>query len=159
MAVENSYSAFAHPKFRSETTMRAKQNRIPPVIAMLLATVSAVFSLTQNTASSSPASDDLPAVDQLRIVHGPVLENVTDATAIIAWSTNANAGTVLHYGTDPDRLDRGAGMPWGGLTHRIELHDLKPGTTYYFRAESPHGQGTGADVESPLLQFRTRPSH
>src|SRR5262245_32875850 len=33
--------------------------------------------------------------EQLRITHVPVIEEVTDTTATIAWSTNLNAGTQL----------------------------------------------------------------
>src|SRR5262245_32842271 len=54
----------------------------------------------------------------VQITYGPVVESVTDTTAIIAWSTNVNAGTLLRYGSDPKHLDHTAGMPWGGLTHR-----------------------------------------
>lgn len=97
-----------------------------------------------------------PATNVLQITHGPVIEHVTETTAVIAWSTNVNAGTQLHYGTNPDRLDQNAGMPWGGLTHRVELKDLRPGTNYFFQAESPHGQGTGETAASPVLSFQTK---
>lgn len=98
---------------------------------------------------------DLAPPDTLHITQGPVIEHLTDATAIIAWSTNVNAGTVLHYGISSDRLDQSAGMPWGGLTHRVELKNLKPDTRYFFRAESPHGQGTGETAISPVMSFQT----
>lgn len=29
----------------------------------------------------------------VRLTHGPVVESVNDTTAVIAWSTNVNAGT------------------------------------------------------------------
>ncbi len=105
-----------------------------------------------------PSRPDNPAVPSVavEITQGPVVENVTDTTAVIAWSTNVNAGTVLHYGTDPTRLDQTAGMPWGGLTHRVDLKDLKPDTKYYFRAESPKGQGTGTSATAPPSSFRTK---
>jgi Purple acid Phosphatase, N-terminal domain len=96
--------------------------------------------------------------DAVQITHGPVVENVTDTTAIIAWSTNVNAGTVLRYGTDPKHLDQTAGMPWGGLTHRVNLKDLKPGTTYYFQGESPNGQGTGTSAQTATASFQTKPA-
>jgi hypothetical protein len=105
---------------------------------------------------SSPG-EVTPQNDHVRITHGPVVENVTDTTAIIAWSTNVNAGTVLHYGTDPKHLDVTAGMPWGGLTHRVNLQDLKPATTYYYQAESPSGQGTGTSAATALASFQTKP--
>lgn len=93
--------------------------------------------------------------DSVQVTHGPVVENVTDTTAIVAWSTNVNAGTVIHYGTDPEHLDLTAGMPWGGLTHRVDLKDLKPATIYYFQAESPSGQGTGTSARTAVAWFRT----
>jgi hypothetical protein len=109
------------------------------------------FCLPQVSVAQSVKSDG-----QLRITNGPVIEQVTDTTATIAWSTNVNAGTQLHYGVDAEKLDQATGMPWGGLTHRVELKDLRPGTQYYFRAESPHGQGSGVDARAPILSFRTR---
>jgi phosphodiesterase/alkaline phosphatase D-like protein len=69
-----------------------------------------------------------------------------------------NAGTTLHYGTDPSHLDLAAGMPWGGLTHRVTLKDLKPNTTYYFRAESSQGQGTGTQAQTEQTSFQTKPA-
>lgn len=97
-------------------------------------------------------------IDAVQITHGPVVENITDTTAVIAWSTNVNAGTVLRYGTDPHHLDQTAGMPWGGLTHRVNLKDLKPGTTYYFQAESNEGQGTGTAAQARVASFQTKPA-
>ena len=108
--------------------------------------------------TSSPSSEVAPQDDAVQITHGPIVENVTDTTAIVAWSTNVNAGTVLHYGTDPKHLDQTAGMPWGGLTHRVNLKDLKPGTTYYFQGESPNGQGTGTSAQTATASFQTKPA-
>jgi Purple acid Phosphatase, N-terminal domain len=108
--------------------------------------------------ASSPPTEMASENDAVQITHGPVVENVTDTTAIIAWSTNVNAGTVLRYGTDPKHLDQTAGMPWGGLTHRVSLKDLKPGTTYYFQGESSNGQGTGTSAKTAPSSFQTKPA-
>lgn len=94
----------------------------------------------------------------VQITQGPVVETVTDTTAEIAWSTNVNAGTDLHYGTDPTHLDQTAGMPWGGLTHRVTIKDLKPNTTYYFKAASGQAQGTGTQAETAQASFQTKPA-
>jgi phosphodiesterase/alkaline phosphatase D-like protein len=104
-------------------------------------------------AQSSPDSD---RHDPVRITRGPVVEQVTDTTAIIAWSTNVNAGTTLRYGTEPDQLDLTANMPWGGFTHRVYLKGLKPGTAYFFQAESGDGQGTGSKATTAVDRFQTR---
>lgn len=124
--------------------------------------------LLQLPATGSQAASQLPQVQQLpstpigmageavQITHGPVVENVTDTTAEIAWSTNVNSGTALHYGTDPSHLELTAGMPWGGFTHRVLIKNLKPNTTYYFKAESGQGQGTGTMAEAPPASFQTK---
>ena len=120
--------------------------------------------------TTAPQAPQLPQVQQLpstpigmageavQITHGPVVENVTDTTAEIAWSTNVNSGTALHYGTDPGHLDLTAGMPWGGFTHRVLIKNLKPNTTYYFKAESGQGQGTGTLAEAAQASFQTKPA-
>ena len=94
----------------------------------------------------------------LIITNGPVVENVTDTTAQIAWSTNVSSSTVVRYGPDPVKLNGMASMPWGALTHRVQLKNLKPDTLYYFRAESGQGQGTGTDVEAAEAAFQTKPA-
>jgi Purple acid Phosphatase, N-terminal domain len=116
------------------------------------------------TAGQAPAVQQLPImpVDTTRravqITQGPVVEHVTDTTVEIAWSTNVNSGTSLRYGTDPGHLDQTASMPWGGLTHRVLIKNLQPNTTYYFKAESGEGQGTGTQAETGQSSFQTKPA-
>ncbi|HEY5027635.1 MAG TPA: fibronectin type III domain-containing protein [Candidatus Angelobacter sp.] len=119
---------------------------------------------SQQTSPQSSAVRQMPVVpigaptSGVQITHGPVVENVTDTTAEIAWSTNVNSGTALHYGTDASHLDQTAGMPWGGFTHRVLVKNLKPNTTYYFKAESGQGQGTGTLAEAAQASFQTKPA-
>jgi hypothetical protein len=119
---------------------------------------------SQQRSPQSPSVQQIPAnpigapTSGVQITHGPVVENVTDTTAEIAWSTNVNSGTALHYGTDPSHLDQTAGMPWGGFTHRVLIKNLKPNTTYYFKAESGQGQGTGTLAEAAQASFQTKPA-
>ena len=96
------------------------------------------------------------AENAVQITNGPVVEVVTDTSAQIAWSTNVNCGTTLRYGADPSHMDQSAGMPWGGLTHRVTLKNLTPNTTYYFKAESGEGQGTGTRAETGQSSFQTK---
>jgi len=106
-----------------------------------------------NTVSGSGNQDAPPPA--VRITQGPIVEYVTDTMAVIAWSTNVSSGSLVRYGLDPKRLDRQASMPWGALTHRVELKDLNPGATYYFIAESNQGQGTGTQVQAGEQSFQT----
>lgn len=116
------------------------------------------------TTHTSPSVQQIPAVpvgapnQPVQITNGPVVEHVTDTTAEIAWSTNVNSGTALHFGTDASHLDQTVGMPWGGFTHRVFIKNLKPNTTYYFKAESGQGQGTGTQAETAQASFQTRPA-
>ncbi len=123
------------------------------MIAILLLSC-AILTVAQ-TQSVDADQEQFPPV---RIINGPVVEQVTDTTATIAWSTNVNSGTSLHYGTDANRLDKTAGMPWGGFTHRVYLKDLQPGTKYFFQAESGKAQGTGTTATAAVMTFETKPA-
>lgn len=125
--------------------------RISVIFAVPLVLIG--LSVAQTTAAPDPAQDE--PTPPVKIVHGPVVELITDSTAQIAWSTNVNAGTLVSYGTDPQSLNNRASMPWGGLTHRVVLKHLNPGTTYYFKVESPQGQDTGTRAEAPQSSFKT----
>jgi phosphodiesterase/alkaline phosphatase D-like protein len=98
---------------------------------------------------------------QVDITQGPVLESVSDHSAVIAWSTNKDGSTVVNYGADPRNLDQVAEAPWGanGRTHRVELRNLRPNTTYYFRVETGQTRGgNGAAVETQgVISFQTQP--
>lgn len=100
------------------------------------------------------AQDEPPK--NVQITKGPRVEGVTSDTAVIAWSTNVNASTLVRYGVDQQKLTATAEQPWGGLTHRVTIRSLQPGTTYYFQAESNQGQGTGTKAVSDLGTFSTR---
>ena len=92
---------------------------------------------------------------KVRITNGPVIEEVDSNHAQIAWSTNIKGSTRVTYGTDMGNLSQLAEAPWGvgGLTHRVQLKNLKPGTTYFFQVET--GQAAGSEVESHIFSFRT----
>jgi len=98
---------------------------------------------------------------QVDITQGPVLESVSDHSAVVAWSTNKEGSTVVNYGTDPRNLSQVAEAPWGanGHTHRVELRNLQPNTTYYFRVETGQtrgGNGTAVETQG-VISFRTQP--
>ena len=133
------------------------KTRLPFRAARLLLMVTALLLVINARAGAQQStSDDEEHFDPVKITNGPVVENVTDTTAQIAWSTNVNSGTMLFYGENPDFLDKTGSMPWGGITHRVRLKDLKPGTKYYFRAESGKGQGTGTTATAEVKTFQTK---
>lgn len=93
---------------------------------------------------------------EVDITNGPVVEGTSESTATIAWSTNVNSSTRVMYGTDRNRLDKVAEMPWGGITHRVTIKGLQPGTTYYFQVASTEGQGSGTGANSAIRAFTTK---
>lgn len=108
------------------------------------------------TAALSPL-----ALAQVKIVNGPNVEQTTDSSAVIAWTTDAQSSAVVHYGTDQNKLDQTAQASWGGnannnaATHRVTLKNLKPNTTYYFAVESGQAKGTGTSAKSDVKTFAT----
>lgn len=121
------------------------------IFVMLVMLASPGSMQTSSSATTAPDHE----TQSVKITHGPVVELITDSTAQIAWSTNVNAGTLVHYGADPNNLDQKASMPWGGITHRVVLKHLNPSTTYYFMAESNQGQDTGTQAQTPQESFKT----
>jgi hypothetical protein len=90
----------------------------------------------------------------VQITNGPVIESATANSATIAWSTNAPTSSRAWYGTDMNNLTQLAEGA-AGTTHRVQINNLKPGTTYYFQVESAQGRG-GSEAESQgVLSFRT----
>ncbi|HEY6249812.1 MAG TPA: fibronectin type III domain-containing protein [Candidatus Angelobacter sp.] len=127
--------------------------RLSLILAIGITLTSAAGAQTNTTGAEATVPDH--ETRAVKITHGPIVELITDSTAQIAWSTNVNAGTLLHYGTDPEKLDHTASMPWGGLTHRVVLKHLNPATTYYFMAESMQGQDTGTQAQAQRSSFKT----
>jgi hypothetical protein len=75
----------------------------------------------------------------LRITKGPILEEVTSDSAVIAWSTNMQGSTNVMYGSDPRNLSRLAEAP-----------------TYCFRIETGEARGGhGQEVENYNLRSFT----
>jgi hypothetical protein len=122
-----------------------------------------IFSV-QTASQQSPAGKKAA---RMRIIKGPALESAKDNSAIIRWATNTGSSliehSVVHYGTDPKKLDRRAESPnrWNQslpyMIHRVSVMNLTPGTTYYYTVESVRGDGTPLGGKSNAVnKFTTR---
>src|SRR5262245_45996640 len=114
-----------------------------------------VLSLAMVLAPAQRAFAEQTPKAPVKVTNGPVIESVFDDHAVIAWSTNAQSGSTLKYGTDQNNLNEQAQGGWGQTPHRVTLKDLKPSTTYYFRVVDNNAKGTGTNVESPVYSFTT----
>ncbi len=158
----NNLTQFAESGYSSGTTHRVQLNNLTPGTTYYFEVESGQGRRTRGEAESEGVlSFRTPTTDAtVKITNGPVLEAVTGNTATVAWSTNRRGSSRVNYGTDPNNLTQLAEAPWGrgGLTHRVELKNLQPNTTYYFRVETGQAQGTGGQVESQNVQtFTTKP--
>lgn len=98
---------------------------------------------------------------RVTLLDGPRVEQTTDTTAQVAWTTDSQASAAVRYGTDRNNLDKIAQGEWGGAanggghTHRVTIRDLKPSTTYFFKVESGDAKDTGTSVHSDVQTFAT----
>jgi len=111
------------------------------------------------------------------IVQEPTVLATGDTWAVISWTTNiAGRGhSVIYTGTSKNHLQRADQTPQTAGTgnsdvlpsyqeqeysHLVRVTNLKPGTTYYFKADSGQGSNYGVESRSGIAQFNstgTRP--
>jgi hypothetical protein len=100
----------------------------------------------------------------------PMIESVSDTLAFIRWTTPNPGGTILHhaivrYGKDPSHLDLTAESPTRinpghrEMVFRVRMHDLEPGTTYYYKVSSQQANGNSDPATSGVNQFTTLPTN
>ena len=126
--------------------------RLLTIIALV--TTFATWSLAQTSARPTQKQNPSPTAradenatekasgisDAVDIVEGPKVDNVGKNSAVLEWKTNNVAATRVLYGTDQSKLTQHAYKPGGAREHRVELKNLKPGTTYFYSIENRAGQ-------------------
>jgi phosphodiesterase/alkaline phosphatase D-like protein len=124
------------------------------VLALILSLAVSIFAVGQTPQNPTQSQN-------LQIINGPVVERTGPHGAVIAWTTNVGGSSVVHYGTDANNLNQTAQAPYRNnqnqpnQTHRVRIHNLQPGTTYYFVVDSGEGFGTGTQAKSQVAQFTT----
>src|SRR6266567_2927704 len=81
-----------------------------------------------------------------KITRGPMIQYADDQFAVVTWSTDTASQTRVLYGTDANNLNQVAENSYSGTSHRVDLTNLQPATTYYFRIDS--GQSTASATDS-----------
>lgn len=110
-------------------------------------------------------TDDRANLD-FTIVAGPYLQSNFTDNMVIQWITNKEAFGWVEYGLDKNDLNQTAygqakyGLRSVGRLHNVQLVDLKPGQTYYYRIVSkeikdfqPYKLAYGAEVYAPIETF------
>ena len=128
--------------------------------------VLAAGSLLQSMPAAAQVSPMTEKAALVRITQGPETERADPDFAIVRWTSNNPGGSpehygVVHYGTDPTKLDQTAKSPirlnpahsW--TVFRVRLDGLKPATTYYYKVDAMEANGHGDGMPSPVRQFTT----
>ena len=124
------------------------------VIFVWAVTFNSSLLLAQKEAPAKPAETANPARG-LTITIGPTALHVSDTTAFITWSTNISGETALWYGLQPNKLDQVVRDLSDGFTHQIQLKNLRPNTTYYYRVLPLPATPTQAKPLSRPASFKT----
>jgi Purple acid Phosphatase, N-terminal domain len=90
------------------------------------------------------------------VLFGVVVTNITDATAIVEWTTDEPATSTVQYGTS---TSYGLSQTVSGnrQNHSVTLTDLNGSTQYHFRASSSDAIPNGPTY-SPDITFTTLPT-
>ncbi len=86
----------------------------------------------------------------LKIQTGPYLQRVLKDKAVIMWRTNYPADSRVDYGLGqtPEKTIHSSNRTRG---HEIELSDLEPGTSYYYRIQSDSIAGNWYSFKTEAL--------
>ncbi len=108
--------------------------------------------VTSEPVSFTTLSDD--DVTKPFIIAGPIVEGITDVSAVVVWKTNEVASGTVDYGIE--QLSNSISQVEPSAQHTITLTGLTPDTVYDFRVSSTDLAGNGP-VTSAILQFKTKP--
>ena len=128
--------------------------------------VLAAASLLQSMPAGAQVSPTTEKTARVRITNGPEIERADPDFAIVSWTSNNPGGSpehygVVHYGTDPKKLDQTAKSPIrlnparSYTVFRVRMDGLKPATTYYYKVESTEANGDTDEMESFIRHFTT----
>lgn len=91
-------------------------------------------------------------------VTGAQLTQVSDTSAVLAWTTNRPAAGVLRLGVSADLSTSVTRTAESFATlHELAIEDLQPDTPYHYRIQAISARGDTASARGQ--SFRTDPSH
>ncbi|HLX73889.1 MAG TPA: fibronectin type III domain-containing protein [Terriglobales bacterium] len=83
-----------------------------------------------------------------RITQGPTIEYADDQFAVVTWTTDVPTESRVYYGTSEKNLTQVSENRNSRTFHRLDLQNLQPSTTYYFRIDN----GTPSTLASNSFQ-------
>jgi len=70
------------------------------------------------------------------VTQGPTVEYADDLFAVVTYMTSTPSESRVYFGTTPNDLNRVSENRTIGTIHRVDLSNLQPATTYYFRIDN-----------------------
>ena len=131
--------------------------RIMLIATAVLALATLALAQTQHAQAQQTPGSSSQAPGAVQITNGPGVQNLTSTSAEVFWNTNAPSAAVVRYGTSRDKLDQTAEEASGQTSHKVELKNLQPNTTYYFQVDSSQAKGTRTETKSGVGIFKTKP--
>ncbi|HIE31995.1 MAG TPA: hypothetical protein EYP67_06405, partial [Methanosarcinales archaeon] len=90
-----------------------------------------------------------------QIIHGPIVQELTQESAVIVWETDEDSDSTVMYGRTARRYALEETDPALLREHSITLSELEPSTTYNFVVQSTDASGN--TVKSKDRTFETLP--
>ena len=87
-----------------------------------------------------------PVAGAESLVRAPYLQMVTPTSALVVWTTDVPADSLVRYGTSPGALGQVAPSAAAVTQHEIPITGLSPATRYYYAVGSAGGTLAGGDV-------------
>ena len=108
-----------------------------------------------------------PRAERVQISEGPEVPLVGGYLTVIRWTVNNPGGLpvhygVVHYGSDPNNLSQTTknsirlNPNHSSTVFRVNLYDLPPKTTFYYKVESVDSSGRSDEVKSSIKTFTTQ---
>lgn len=104
--------------------------RIPRAAAIVCLLAWGAMAIAQSGPTASAAA---PVA---RITQGPTIEYADDQFAVVTWTTDIPTESRLYYGSSEKDLSQVAESRASRTFHRVDLQNLQPSTTYYFRIDT-----------------------
>jgi hypothetical protein len=111
--------------------------------------------VAQSDQDQQPDNNGPQAPAKVTLTQGPMIQYADDEFAVITWTTDQPFASRIFYGKDASNLNQiaedGKSL---SLRHQVDLRNLQPNTTYYFRIDT--GQGTAAAASADAVNgFQT----